>query len=87
MSTCLTAKQISARFYSLYYLLCLGGYYTERLLNRPGFRMVVLNTNLYYDQNKVTEDMADPANQFSWTDQVLTDAAKNREKVPTTKNL
>ncbi|XP_067093712.1 acid sphingomyelinase-like phosphodiesterase 3b [Osmerus mordax] len=58
-----------------------GGYYTEKLLNRPGFRVVVLNTNLYYDQNKATQDMADPANQFSWTDQVLTDAAKHREKV------
>ncbi|XP_037640761.1 acid sphingomyelinase-like phosphodiesterase 3b [Sebastes umbrosus] len=58
-----------------------GGYYTEKLLNRTGFRMLVLNTNLYYDQNKVTQDMDDPAGQFSWADQVLTEAANNKEKV------
>ncbi|XP_039663201.1 acid sphingomyelinase-like phosphodiesterase 3b isoform X2 [Perca fluviatilis] len=58
-----------------------GGYYTEKLLNRTGFRMLVLNTNLYYDQNKATQDMDDPAGQFSWADQVLTEAANNKEKV------
>ncbi|KAM4601480.1 acid sphingomyelinase-like phosphodiesterase 3b [Polymixia lowei] len=58
-----------------------GGYYTEKLLNRTGFRMLVLNTNLYYDQNKLTQNMVDPADQFSWADQVLTEAANNREKV------
>uniref|UniRef100_UPI0037E7C18B acid sphingomyelinase-like phosphodiesterase 3b n=1 Tax=Semicossyphus pulcher TaxID=241346 RepID=UPI0037E7C18B len=58
-----------------------GGYYTEKLLNRTGFRMLVLNTNLYYDQNKLTENMDDPADQFSWADQVLTEAANNKEKV------
>ncbi|XP_051263706.1 acid sphingomyelinase-like phosphodiesterase 3b [Dicentrarchus labrax] len=58
-----------------------GGYYTEKLLNRTGFRMLVLNTNLYYDQNKVTQDMDDPAGQFSWADKVLTEATNNKEKV------
>ncbi|XP_032375475.1 acid sphingomyelinase-like phosphodiesterase 3b isoform X1 [Etheostoma spectabile] len=58
-----------------------GGYYTEKLLNRTGFRMLVLNTNLYYDQNKATQDMDDPAGQFSWADQVLTEAANTKEKV------
>lgn len=42
--------------------------------------MLVLNTNLYYDQNKLTLDMDDPAGQFSWADRVLTDAANNKEK-------
>lgn len=42
--------------------------------------MLVLNTNLYYDQNKLTVDMADPADQFSWADRVLTEAANNKEK-------
>uniref|UniRef100_A0A672YFW8 Acid sphingomyelinase-like phosphodiesterase 3b n=1 Tax=Sphaeramia orbicularis TaxID=375764 RepID=A0A672YFW8_9TELE len=51
-----------------------GGYYTEKLLNRAGYRMLVLNTNLYYDQNKVTLGMEDPAEQFGWADQVLTEA-------------
>ncbi|XP_029306705.1 acid sphingomyelinase-like phosphodiesterase 3b [Cottoperca gobio] len=58
-----------------------GGYYTEKLLNRAGFRMLVLNTNLYYDQNNVTKDMVDPAGQFLWADQVLKEAANNNEKV------
>ncbi|XP_023256874.1 acid sphingomyelinase-like phosphodiesterase 3b isoform X2 [Seriola lalandi dorsalis] len=58
-----------------------GGYYTEKLLSRKGFRMLVLNTNLYYDQNKLTTDMDDPAGQFSWADHVLTEAANNKEKV------
>ena len=42
--------------------------------------MLVLNTNLYYDQNKQTQDIDDPAGQFSWADQVLTEAANNKEK-------
>uniref|UniRef100_UPI003AAFB249 acid sphingomyelinase-like phosphodiesterase 3b n=1 Tax=Centroberyx gerrardi TaxID=166262 RepID=UPI003AAFB249 len=58
-----------------------GGYYSEKLLNRTGFRMLVLNTNLYYDQNNLTRNMDDPAHQFSWADQVLTEAANNKEKV------
>ncbi|XP_041844522.1 acid sphingomyelinase-like phosphodiesterase 3b [Melanotaenia boesemani] len=58
-----------------------GGYYTEKLLGRAGFRMLVLNTNLYYDQNKVTQNTDDPAGQFSWMDQILTEAANNKEKV------
>ncbi|KAJ7985253.1 hypothetical protein DPEC_G00350160 [Dallia pectoralis] len=58
-----------------------GGYYTEKLLNQTGYRVVVLNTNLYYDQNTVTEEMADPAGQFNWMDQVLTKAGNDHEKV------
>lgn len=58
-----------------------GGFYTEKLLNRAGYRMLVLNTNLYYDQNKLTQNMDDPAGQFAWADEVLTAAAKNNEKV------
>ncbi|XP_064200127.1 acid sphingomyelinase-like phosphodiesterase 3b [Anguilla rostrata] len=58
-----------------------GGYYTEELLNRTGYRVLVLNTNLYYDQNKLTESVEDPAGQFSWANQILTSAARNNEKV------
>ncbi|XP_069559946.1 acid sphingomyelinase-like phosphodiesterase 3b isoform X1 [Brachyistius frenatus] len=58
-----------------------GGYYTEKLLNLTGFRMLVLNTNLYYDQNKLTQDTDDPADQFKWADRVLTKAANDKEKV------
>ncbi|KAI4894343.1 hypothetical protein NFI96_032790 [Prochilodus magdalenae] len=58
-----------------------GGYYTEKLLNQMGLRVLVLNTNLYYDQNSVTENVKDPADQFKWADQVLSEASKNKEKV------
>ncbi|CAL1610330.1 unnamed protein product [Knipowitschia caucasica] len=58
-----------------------GGFYTENLLNRTGYRMIVLNTNLYYDQNKATEGIEDPAGQFTWADRILTEAANNKEKV------
>lgn len=42
--------------------------------------MLVLNTNLYYDQNQQTTNMEDPAGQFSWADQILSQAATNEEK-------
>ncbi|XP_034029419.1 acid sphingomyelinase-like phosphodiesterase 3b [Thalassophryne amazonica] len=58
-----------------------GGFYSEKLLNQTGFRMLVLNTNLYYSQNNQTQDKDDPAHQFSWADGVLTEAANNKEKV------
>lgn len=57
-----------------------GGYYTENLLNQTGLRMLVLNTNLYYDQNKLILNTEDPAGQLAWSDQVLTEAANNKEK-------
>lgn len=65
---------------SFFVCFALGGYYTENLLNQTGFRMLVLNTNLYYDQNTLTPDMDDPAGQFNWANQVLTEAANNKEK-------
>ncbi|KAJ3597631.1 hypothetical protein NHX12_001148 [Muraenolepis orangiensis] len=58
-----------------------GGYYTERLVGRTGYRIMVLNTNLYYDQNKLTRGMEDPADQFHWAEEVLTEAARNKERV------
>ncbi|XP_028327233.1 acid sphingomyelinase-like phosphodiesterase 3b [Gouania willdenowi] len=58
-----------------------GAFYTEKLLNQTGVRMLVLNTNLYYNQNQLTQDVDDPAGQFTWMDQVLTEAEKNKEKV------
>lgn len=42
--------------------------------------MLVLNTNLYYDRNLVTQNDEDPAGQFRWADGVLTTAASDREK-------
>lgn len=68
-------------FFCCCLLACTGGYYTEELVSRKGFRMLVLNTNLYYDQNKQTTNMEDPADQLSWADQVLSQAAIHGEKV------
>lgn len=65
----------------LFSMFLIGGYYSEKLLNRAGFRVLVLNTNLYYDQNNLTKNLDDPASQFSWADQILTNAANNKEKV------
>ncbi|XP_023676996.2 acid sphingomyelinase-like phosphodiesterase 3b isoform X1 [Paramormyrops kingsleyae] len=58
-----------------------GGFYTEELLKKSGYRVLILNTNLYYDQNKVTENILDPGGQFEWMDAVLTSAASKNEKV------
>lgn len=49
-------------------------------MNQTGFRILVLNTNLYYDQNKLTQNMEDPADQYRWSDEVLTKAANDKEK-------
>ena len=42
---------------------------------------VILNTNLYYKSNPLTEHMPDPANQFQWFDDKLTEANLANEKV------
>ncbi|XP_066495159.1 acid sphingomyelinase-like phosphodiesterase 3b isoform X2 [Tiliqua scincoides] len=59
-----------------------GAFYSQLL---PGLgtarRMVVLNTNLYYENNNVTISLEDPAGQFQWLDETLTNAAKAGEKV------
>lgn len=56
-----------------------GGYYST--LIRPGLRVMGLNTNLLYSQNKLTGKSADPAQQFQWMTATLSDARKNNEKV------
>ncbi|NXI24208.1 ASM3B phosphodiesterase, partial [Sterrhoptilus dennistouni] len=59
-----------------------GGFYSEKL---PGSgtrgRMVVLNTNLYYDQNNETAGEEDPAGQFQWLEETLTNASRDDEMV------
>ncbi|NWU64651.1 ASM3B phosphodiesterase, partial [Pterocles burchelli] len=59
-----------------------GGFYSEKLPS-PGTRgrMVVLNTNLYYDQNRETADEEDPAGQFQWLEETLTNASGANELV------
>lgn len=56
-----------------------GGFYSQ--LARPGLRIVSLNTILYYNPNKVTKNMTDPAGQFEWLEKTLEKAAQSLEKV------
>ncbi|CAM5168384.1 unnamed protein product [Eretmochelys imbricata] len=59
-----------------------GAFYSEKLLgpNTKG-RMIVLNTNLYYDSNNQTAGLEDPSGQFQWLEDVLTNASKAEEMV------
>ena len=56
-----------------------GGYYT--VLIQCGLRLVSLNTVYYYTNNRLTENLEDPAGQFVWLDAVLTNASVAKEKV------
>ncbi|XP_060063975.1 acid sphingomyelinase-like phosphodiesterase 3b [Ylistrum balloti] len=56
-----------------------GGFYTT--VTSHGIRVVALNTNLYYRSNKLTEHITDPADQFTWLENILTNATTNKEKV------
>jgi len=56
-----------------------GGFYT--VLIKPGLRLISLNTVYYYTNDKLTANLTDPADQFSWLDGLLTNASSNNEKV------
>lgn len=46
--------------------------------------MIVLNTNFYYDSNKLTTGLnwqPDPAGQFAWMDKVLNEIQGKNQKV------
>ncbi|NWW74389.1 ASM3B phosphodiesterase, partial [Climacteris rufus] len=59
-----------------------GAFYSEKLPG-PGTRgrVVVLNTNLYYDQNDETAAEEDPGGQFQWLEETLTNASRADEMV------
>ncbi|NXJ85061.1 ASM3B phosphodiesterase, partial [Trogon melanurus] len=59
-----------------------GAFYSEKLPS-PGTRgrVVVLNTNLYYDQNEETAGEEDPGGQFQWLEETLTNASRADEMV------
>ncbi|NXG55566.1 ASM3B phosphodiesterase, partial [Hemiprocne comata] len=59
-----------------------GAFYSEKLpsTNTRG-RMIVLNTNLYYDQNDETAGEEDPGGQFQWLEETLTNASRADEMV------
>ncbi|KAM3933426.1 acid sphingomyelinase-like phosphodiesterase 3b [Leptodactylus fuscus] len=59
-----------------------GAFYSEQLVNIENVgRIVVLNTNLYYDSNSITANMEDPGDQFQWLESQLSDASQKGEKV------
>ncbi|XP_067867711.1 acid sphingomyelinase-like phosphodiesterase 3b isoform X2 [Heterodontus francisci] len=58
-----------------------GAFYTEKLLGRSDQRIIILNTNLYYASNKLNIELSDPAGQFKWLEEVLSNAVTAKEKV------
>nr|XP_028598576.1 acid sphingomyelinase-like phosphodiesterase 3b isoform X2 [Podarcis muralis] len=59
-----------------------GAFYSQMLSGLgPARRMIVLNTNLYYDNNNQTSSLEDPGGQFLWLEDMLTKAAEAGEKV------
>ncbi|KFP71160.1 Acid sphingomyelinase-like phosphodiesterase 3b, partial [Acanthisitta chloris] len=59
-----------------------GAFYSEKLPG-PGTRgrVIVLNTNLYYNQNNETAAEEDPGGQFQWLEETLTNASRANEMV------
>lgn len=66
------------------FFLILGGYYT--VMTKYNIRIVALNTILYYKPNKAVKTNGDPAGQFEWLTSVLSNAARNKERVNDTNN-
>ncbi|KAG8451190.1 hypothetical protein GDO86_003444 [Hymenochirus boettgeri] len=59
-----------------------GAYYSEDLKDvGAAGRMIVLNTNLYYDSNSLTTNMVDPGDQFNWLEDLLQSLELKQEKV------
>ncbi|GAB1607193.1 hypothetical protein Ahia01_001002500, partial [Argonauta hians] len=56
-----------------------AGYYTTVI--SPGFRLISLNTNLYYSLNTLTANSTDPGAQLRWLRHQLEQARLNNEKV------
>ncbi|XP_032084316.1 acid sphingomyelinase-like phosphodiesterase 3b [Thamnophis elegans] len=59
-----------------------GAFYTQLLPGvGPKRRIIVLNTNLYYDRNNRSMSLEDPGNQFRWLETLLAKASETGEKV------
>ncbi|XP_053403560.1 acid sphingomyelinase-like phosphodiesterase 3a isoform X2 [Mercenaria mercenaria] len=56
-----------------------GGFYTVK--TAKNIRIVALNTNIYYKDNKAVHAEGDPAGQFDWLTQTLEAARQKKEKV------
>ncbi|WAR24739.1 ASM3B-like protein, partial [Mya arenaria] len=56
-----------------------GGYYSSKISEK--LRLIGLNTNLYYDQDRLTKDLPDPAQQMDFLDKQLQEARKHNQMV------
>lgn len=59
--------------------MLIGGYYSSQISEK--IKLLGLNTNIYYDQDKLTKDLPDPADQFNWMEEHLKASRRNNEKV------
>lgn len=75
---CMYVLQFKMNKYVQYISFFQGGYYAGSFGN---LTILVLNTNLYYESNYLTESMPDPANQFQWLDDKLREAEQKNKKV------
>ncbi|KAM3829827.1 acid sphingomyelinase-like phosphodiesterase 3b isoform 2-T2 [Vipera latastei] len=59
-----------------------GAFYSQLLPGLgPRRRIIVLNTNLYYESNNWSMSLEDPGGQFQWLQTLLTKASETGEKV------
>ncbi|XP_052778094.1 acid sphingomyelinase-like phosphodiesterase 3b [Mya arenaria] len=56
-----------------------GGYYSATISEK--LRLIGLNTNLYYDQDRLTKDLPDPAQHLDFLDKQLQEARKHNQMV------
>ena len=58
-----------------------GGFYSSQLSANPSIKLVSLNTNLWYTNNKVVDGTGDPSDQFAWFEHELFTAERTNSKV------
>ena len=58
-----------------------GAYYTRLVSSNPKIHAIVLNNNLYYSSNDVTEGQEDPGGQLAWLNEQLKLVRTAGEKV------
>jgi len=66
-------------------IVVLGGFYTVQL--KTGLRLVMLNSNLWYNQDDKMANSSDPAGQFLWLESVLKDAEQQSNMASFSKTL
>lgn len=67
------------RHFSTSFCVFSGGYYTLSIKG-TNLDAVVLNTNLYYENNDAVDVSGDPAGQFQWLEEVLTNITASNRK-------